>query len=150
MAGLIAVAAPGEIALAAGTAKTVLMITAAANHRDKLKEWGVAFDGVSVTAEPVQVKLQRYTTAGVFTALTPKIRKPAGAAETVQTTAGHTATTEPTAGDELASMEVHPQQGYHCMYQYGDEIELPGSGRVGIECTAPAVVNVRPFMVFEE
>jgi hypothetical protein len=73
-----------------------------------------------------------------------------GHTETIQTTASHTATAEPTAGDVLDAIEVHPQSGYEKIFPLGDEIIVPGGGRVGIECTAPAGVNVRAKIAFEE
>jgi hypothetical protein len=149
MARLNAVAQTAEIALTAATAKTVIQITAAANHRVAVLGWGVFFDGTSVTAEPVQVRLLRQTTAGTMTSLTP-VALDGDVALTLQTTAQHTATAEPTAGNVLDVIECHPQQGYEIKYPLGQEPILSGSGRVGIECTAPAGVNVRAKILFEE
>lgn len=148
MAGIDCVAQTVEIALTSATAKTVLQIVAPANQRLKIKGWGVFFDGVSSTAEPVQVRLLRQTTAGTMTALTP-VKLGAGS-ETIQATAQHTATAEPTAGDVLDPIEVHPQSGYEKQIPPDQRWEVPGGGRVGIECTAPAGVNVRAKIFFEE
>ena len=150
MAGLIIAATTTEVALVATTAKTVIQAVAAANHRIKILRWGVFFDGTSVTAEPVQVRLLRQTTAGTMTSLSPVLVAPAGAAETIQTTAQHSASAEPTAGDVLDVIEVHPQQGYEVIYPMGQEISVPGAGRIGIECTSPATVNVRAKFWIEE
>lgn len=148
MAGLYGVAQTAEVALAAAGIKTVLQIVAPANHRVKIRGWGVFFDGVSVTGEPVQVQLRLQTTAGTMTALTPVKTKPA--AETLLVTALSNATAEPTASDVLDIAEVHPQSSYEVQYGIGGEIELQGGGRIGIECTAPAAVNVRAKIHFEE
>jgi len=148
MAGLICVALTAEVALAAATAKTIMQIIAPANQRLKIKRWGVFFDGISGTAAAVEVRLLRQTDAGTVSALTPVSQ--AVATETVQTTAGHTATVEPTAGDILDMAEVHPQSGYEVIIPFDMPIEIPGGGRVGIECTAPAIVNVRAKIIFEE
>ena len=148
MAGLLCIALTTEVALAAATAKTIIQIIAPANHRLKIKRWGVFFDGISGTEEPVQVRLLRQTDAGTVSALTPVSQ--VVATETVQTTAGHTATVEPTAGDILDMAEVHPQSGYEVIIPFDMPIEIPGGGRVGIECTAPAIVNVRAKIIFEE
>ena len=149
MARLNAVAQTSEVALTAATAKTVIQITAAANHRVAVLGWGVFFDGTSVTAEPVQVRLLRQTTAGTMSALTP-VALDGDVALTLQTSAQHTATAEPSAGTVLDVCECHPQQGYEVKYPLGQEPILSGSGRVGIECTAPAGVNVRAKILFEE
>lgn len=138
----------GEIALTAATAKTVLQVVAPSNHKVIVKRWGVFFDGTSPTAEPVQVRLLRQTTAGTMSSATP--RKLGTDSETIQSTAQKTATVEPTAGDVLMPIEVHPQQGYAEILPYGDEYEIAGGGRIGIECTAPAGVNVRAYMACEE
>lgn len=141
--------APGEIALAAATAKTVLQVKAPANIRLKLLEWGVAFDGTNGAAEPVVVQLLRTTTDGTFTSYTP-LKVDDSLAETIQSTAGHTATAEPTAGDVLEQRNVHPQTSYEKIYSFGDEVKVGGGDRLAIKCTAPAVVNVVPYMKFEE
>ncbi|MGV1048219.1 MAG: hypothetical protein ACOYD4_06820 [Solirubrobacterales bacterium] len=148
MAGINAVAQTAEVALSAATVKTVMQVIAPTNQRLKLTEWSVSFDGISPTAEPVQVELLRQTTAGTVTGLTP-VKRSAGS-ETLQATASHTATAEPTAGDVLEAIEVHPQGGYAKVFPLGREIEVPGGTRIGIRCTAPATVNVRAVMAWEE
>jgi hypothetical protein len=70
--------------------------------------------------------------------------------EAVQATASHTATAEPTAGDVLDVVEVHPQSGFDCLLPPDLAIDVPGGGRLGIECTAPAGVNVRAKFWHEE
>ena len=149
MAAFQGIAATPETALVAATIKTVVQIVAPANHRVKVKSWGAYFDGVSPTAEPVQVRLIRQTTAGTMSALTPT-KRDNSLSETLLVTAQQNATVEPTAGDLLEAKEVHPQGGYEKIYPYGDEVIVGGGGRLGIECTAPANVNVRAEIVFEE
>lgn len=139
-----------EVALSAATAKTVLRVKAAANQRAKLKRWGVYFDGTSPTAEPVQVRLLRSTTDGTGTSNTGKIVSPAGAGETVQTTAIDNVSAEGTAGDVLDAKEVHPQAGFEIVFPADQQPDIAGGGRLGIECTAPAAVNARALMVIEE
>lgn len=149
MAAFQGAATTAEIALTAATAKTVLQLVAATNHRVKVLSWGVYFDGVTSTAEPVQVRLLRQTTAGTMTSLTP-VKRDNSLSETLLTTAQHTATAEPTAGDVLEAKEVHPQGGYEKLYPFGQEVIIGGGGRLGIELTAPAGVNVRAEVIFEE
>lgn len=150
MAAFIGIAQTAEVALAAASAKTVLQLVAASNHRVKLLGWGVFFDSTSVSAEPVQVIVVRQTTAGTMSANTPS-KMDDSLAETLQTTAQDNATVEPTTGsDELDMAEVHPQSGYEIRYPLGQEPIIGGGDRLGIVCTAPAVVNVRAKMIFEE
>lgn len=148
MADIFGIAQTSEVALAAATAKTIIQLVAPANHRVKITNWGVYFDGVSETAAPVEVVLMRQTTAGTMSSLTPVQKRPV--AETVQSTAQHTATAEPTSSDIIDMIEVHPQTGYEKIYTPGQEVVIAGGGRVAIVCTAPAIVNVRGKIEFEE
>jgi hypothetical protein len=135
MAGQVLIGQTAEILLTAATIRTVLQVLAPTNIRVKVKRWGVFFDGVSVTGEPVQVELLRQTTAGTMSALT-LVKKLNLGSETIQTTATHSATsTEPTASDIYDAKEVHPQQGYEYIFPLG---------------TAPANVNVRAVIELEE
>ncbi len=149
MAAFIGVANIAEQALVAATAETVLQLVAASNHRVKLLSWGLFFDGVVVTDAPVEVRLMRQTTAGTSAANTPR-KYDDSIAETLQTTARDAFTAEPTSGDVLEVFEIHPQQGILVMYPLTQEPIIGGADRIGIEVTAPQVVNARAFMKFEE
>jgi hypothetical protein len=149
MSAFIGLATTAEIALTAATAKTVIQIVAPANHRLKILAWGVYFDGTSVTAEPVLARLLRQTTAGTMSALTPT-KQDDSIADSLLTTAQHTATAEPTASDVLKRIEVHPQSGYEEQCPFSREYIVGGGDRVGVECTAPANVNVVAWIQFEE
>jgi hypothetical protein len=148
MAGLICIAQIGNVALAAATVKTVLQVAAPTHQRLKIKRWGVFFEGIVGTDAPVQVRLLRQTDAGTMSSLTP-VKQVAGS-ETVQATAQHTASGEPTAGDVIDVAEVHPQSGYEIIIPFDMPVEVPGGSRVAIECTAPDAVNARAKIVFEE
>ena len=148
MAGILGVVNTPSVALTAATAKTVLQLTAPANHRVKVLGWGVFFDGTNTAAVPVIVRVLRQTTSGTTTAITPLQVVPV--AETILTAAAHTATIEPTASDVIDEIACHPQQGFEVKFPMGQEIIIAGSGRLGIECNAPAGVNVRAKIFFEE
>jgi hypothetical protein len=148
MADIICIAQTPEIALAVATAKTVLQVTAATNHRVKILGWGVFFDGVNTAAEPVQVRVLRQTTAGTSSGLSPVPLRPA--TETLQSVCSYGHTVEPTASDVMDVIECHPQQGYEVKFPMGQEIIIGGGGRLGIECISPAVVNVRAKFFYEE
>jgi len=150
MAGLEFTAKPGsEIALSAAAAKTVLQVTAPANQRVKVKAWGVYFDGTSVSAEPVNIKLVRQTTAGTMSSVTPT-KTDDSLPETVQSVASVDASVEPTTTDVLHFINCHPQSGYQNDFGVIDEMFIKGGGRLAIICTAPAAVNVIPWMKCEE
>lgn len=149
MAGIKCAATTAEIALTAATAKTVIQLVAPTNQRLLVERYGVGFDGISTTAEPVQVRVCKQTTAGTMSSLTPVKRGDPGS-ETLQGTAQHTATVEPTITDVYDVFEVHPQTWVDILLPDGDEIPVPGGGRIGIECTAPATVNVRAKIWYTE
>jgi hypothetical protein len=149
MAGILCIAQTAEVALSAATERTVMQIVAATSHRVKVLRWGVFFDGKKSGNEPVQVTLLRQSSAGTMTSLSP-VNMGVGS-ETLQTTAQHSSTgTLPTAGDILDSCEVHPQSGYEVIFPIGQEIFVPGGGRLGINCNAVDAVNVRAKIIYEE
>jgi len=151
MAALICSVTTGEIALAAATAKKVLHLKAAANHRVKLLSWGCYFDGVSVTDAPVVVSMCEDTATGSITgtALT-EVKHDRGADETIQTAGLHTVTAGTSGDTAIKTIEVHPQQGYEFVAPMGQEYIIPGSVGVYWSITAPAVVNVTMYAVWEE
>lgn len=142
---------PAAIAVAVGAAKTLIQLVAPTNIRVKVLGWGVAFDGILTTGQPVGVRLLRQSTAGTMSALTPVNLN--SVSETIQSTAQHTATAEPTAGNVLFTGQIHPQQGIVIQYPYGQEIIVPGGGRLGLEVNIPAgqaTLNARAHMHCEE
>lgn len=122
------------------SAKTLLQLVAASNHAVKIDEISISFNGTSNTAEPIKVDVLRQTTAGTMSSLT-LVKDPDDWDETIQTTAQHTATAEPTASDVLLSEHVHPQQGYTWQAPFGREIKIGGGDRLGVRVTAPASVS---------
>ena len=149
MAGLKGRAVTSEIALSAATAKTIIQIVAASNHRVKVTEIWVSFDGVTSTDAPANIRILRQSTAGTMSALSP-VKHNDSDDETLQTTAQHTATVEPTAGDVLAHIHVHPQGGRLQPIHLADPLWIKGGGRIGVEITSPAAVNALATVAFEE
>jgi hypothetical protein len=150
MAALVGAINTAEVALTAATAKTVIQYAAPSTGQlVKLLGWGVFFDGVSGTAEPVRVRLLMQTTAGTMSALNIRAHNRSSNG-TFQGAAQTTATAEPTAGDVIESIEVHPQQGYEKIFPMGMEPILASGTRIGIECTAPAAVNALAKLTIEE
>lgn len=128
--------------IATGTAiKTLLQVVAAANHAIKVREISVSFKGVSNTDAPILVRVLRQSTAGTMSALTPVKSPNDDSDETLQVTAQHTATAEPTAGDVLKTELVHPQTGFLWQPRFGEEIKVGGGDRIGIDVTATVDVN---------
>lgn len=140
----------GQNGISTGTsAKTILQLIAAANHRVAIEELGISFRGIVNTDPPVLVEIVRQTTAGTVSAATPA-KKDASADETLQTTAGHTATVEPTTTDVLKRFSVHPQTGFVWQARPGDEIWIAGGGRIGIRVTTTTTQTVDVYADFEE
>lgn len=138
-----------EVAFTAATAKTLMLVHAPANHRLKLLEWGVYFDGTSSVAEPSEVELVRASASGTMSVLTPLKNDP-GITETIQASGMVNATVEPTVTSAFEPKEVHPQSGYEKAYGLGNEVKVEGGGYLGIRINAPANVNARGYMKFEE
>ena len=149
MAGVQANAVTGQVALAAATLKTVLQIVAAANHRVLLWAYYVSFEGVVTTDAPVFCELLRQSTAGTMSALTP-VKVNDGDNETLLTTALHTATAEPTAGDVLKKWFVHPQGRDVYIYPLTRPIVVLGGARLGIRFTAANAVDCIAGFEYEE
>ena len=148
MAGIKAVAQTAEVST--GTSKkTILQLVAAANHRVLVKELSISFDGTSNTAAPILVEIARQSTAGTMTSLTPA-KVDLDGDETLQTTAQHTATAEPTETDVLMAENVHPQGGYTWQAPFAGEIVINGGDRLGLAVTAGASVNAVARLGFEE
>lgn len=148
MAGVRVAAVTAEIST--GTSiKTLIQIVAAANHRVLVKEISVSFKGTSNTAAPILVRVLKQTTAGTMSALTPVLIDD-NADETVQTTAQHTATAEPTASSVKMTEEIHPQTGLIWQAPFGGELVIPGGQRLGIDVTAGADVSAIARVIFEE
>lgn len=151
MASIYSATSEGEEGLAAATAETVIALIGQTTVKAKLIEFGVSFDGVSTTAEPVQIRLIRATADGTGTAATVKPWDPDMTSN--QCTAKHSYSAEPTKeSTPLASWEVHPQSGIVVQYPLGREPTLDNAtgSIMCIECTAPATVNVLAYLVWEE
>lgn len=140
----------GVAGVTTGTsAKTILQLIAATNVRVALKRLSISFRGTSNTDTPVLVELLRQTTAGTMTAATPVSRQGIGT-ETIQTTAAHTASAEPTAGNVLYRLSVHPQTGAVIDFVGENEILIPGGGRLGVRVTAAQSQTADVQADFEE
>lgn len=141
---------------ATGTAlKTMLQIVTDSDAVSTIIEWGISFDGTNAAAAPIQVRLQRQTTAGTggTAGLVTKYANPASqpTANTTSLTApAGTWTGEPTAGDILGTWLVNPTSGIVIQYPLGREPTMDVSTRLAIVAVAAASVNAQPYIVFEE
>lgn len=149
MADLSLEAVSPKVAFSTSTI-TLLQIVAPTNQRLKIREWSVSFDGTSNTAAPIKVEVVRQTTAGTMSALT-LVKNDASQSETIQSSAQHTASAEPTTTDVMKSELVHPQQGFCWQAPFGGEIKVKGGERIGIRLVTPgAGANAEARFTFEE
>lgn len=126
----------GDVSYSTST-KTILQLVAAANHRVKVESIEIGFKGTSATEAPVLCELLVQSTAGTMSAATPvKLNDDDG--ETLQTTALHTATAEPTAGNVKWAVPIHPQTHRVITFAPGREIIINGGDRLGLRVNAPA------------
>jgi len=136
--------------VATGTsAKTMIQLIAAANHAIKITEFGVSFNGVNNTHEPILVDLLRQTTAGTMSSLT-LVKADDSGGDTLDTTAQHTATAEPTGSDVLRSLYVHPQTGAVVPVTDDAPIIVGAGDRLGLRVTAANDVSCAAHIAFEE
>jgi hypothetical protein len=147
--------AQGVTAAAAGTAKTVLNVIAAANRCVKVTEIGVGFIGNLGTAKPVLVELCTSTQAGAgsgSSAVTPAPTDP-GDATTVQATAAKGYTSEPTVLTPIRTWRVHPQAGLIVQFPLGREPRTDIAKAVCVRVTfesGETTSTVDAYVEFEE
>ena len=136
--------------VATGTsAKTLLQLIAAANHAIKVIELSIGFHGTNNTHEPILVQLIRQTDAGTMSALTLR-KADDSVSDSLDTTAQHTATAEPTSGDIVRSWTVHPQTGLTIQAHDLAPIIVGAGDRIGLVVTAANSVNADAYLCFEE
>ena len=140
-----------DVALTAATAKTILSVINSATGLIRVTEISGSFDGISSTAEPVTVELGLCTTTGAGTSTSHTIVQNRGPTRTVQATAKRNYTAEPSTITVIRQWLVHPQTGITVQFPLGREPEqITASQLILIRCTAPATVNARGHIEFEE
>lgn len=140
-----------DVALTAATAKTILSVINASNGLIRLTELSVSFDGTSSSAEPVTVELCSSTETTAGTATSHTIVQCRGSTRTVQATAKRNFTGEPTTLTVIRQWLVHPQTGITVQFPLGREPEqVTTADALLVRCTAPATVNARAHLEFEE
>jgi hypothetical protein len=138
MAGVLANVNSAEVTLAASTAKTVLQVKAASNHRVVIRNLRIMGKQAAGGTDPVvKVRLTRSTANfGTGTGATPQKNNP-NDDETIQTTASGNFTVEPTSPtDGGIWWEVQPQSGVIEFLPPGQEIIVPGGQAANFEATS--------------
>lgn len=147
MAGLLCSLVPsGGVSFTSGTAKTGIILTAPANHRLIITQFGASTTLASPTVAPGEMVVYRATTTGAFTALSPKLLCAGG--ESPLASGGYNATVEPTVGDILKVLRV--DRGYFEARPLDKPIVVPGGGRIAIKFTFSVGILIVPFIEYEE
>jgi len=144
----------GALALTGATAKTILSVISAANAINRITAFSVSFDGVTATAVPVLVELCYSTqaTAGTPTGGTFTPTQIRGATRTCQATGSRNYSAEPTVITTYLPFLVPAFMGSLTLqFPLGREPEqIVTADALLLRCTAPAAVNVRGWIEFEE
>ena len=146
MAGLLCSVNSGAIAYSAGTTKTALILTAPTNQRLQVVQYGFTTDLSSPTAVPGLLTIYKATTAGTFTAVTPRII--GAGSETPQAVAGYNATVEPTQGEIIRVSFL--DRGLWEARAIDLRLEVPGGTRLAFKIYTPSGINVIPWIEYEE
>lgn len=147
------VKAGAAIALTAATAKTVWNVINAANSLIKIVEFSVSFDGVTSSGVPALVELCSSTQATAGTpGSSPTPTQIRGPLRTVQATAGVNYSAEPTVLTPLKEWLIPVFNGSWTMqFPLGREPEqITTADALLLRITAPAAVNCRGYLEFEE
>jgi len=150
------------IALSAATAKTVAYINAAAANQPSIVEFSVSFDGVTASAVPALIEIVYGTKASNSTpgtgstSFTP-LQVRGWPAQTSAQTAANNCSSEPTVLTAVKQWLLTPNGGLLVIQSpLGREPTAVASGtslsgnQVGLRVTAPAVVNTRGYIEYEE
>ena len=151
-AGFVATSGAAQ-ALAAATAKTILAVVPSTGRTLTVTELSVSFDGVTASAVPVLVELCTSTQATAGTSTGGTISQVRGRPTTVGATSAINYTVEPTVLTATRQWLVTPNGGlYTVQFPLGREPEADATTikAVALRITAPAIVNVRGYVEFEQ
>ncbi len=125
---------------AASTSKTLAQLVTASTAQVRIIELSVSTTDTTTTDSPVEVILQRQTTAGTASAGT--VSNDSIGAPTAQTTAQTNFTAEPTSGAVLRRWKIPVNGGLvYCVWPYGREPEMDVSTRLGVTITSGGTIT---------
>lgn len=129
-----------EITLSASVGPiTLVQLVAPSNQRVEVVGADVSMNGVTSSDPPVLFEILTQSTAGTMSALTPGKVNPSDS-ESVQSTAQHTAVSEPTAGTVICGEYISSLTGGFIPLPNG-VIPVAGAGRLGIRYTSGALTG---------
>lgn len=145
MAAYLYSASADAVALTAAR-KTVIQVATPAAIAIDIVGIDITFDGVSASAVPVLVTLERQASAGTGgVALTagwgPNPIDPSVPATTCTVLKGPWATTEPVLTSVYKAWRISPTSGLSYLFPLGQEPKVPASSWVALTVTPAAAVN---------
>lgn len=138
-------------ALAAATAKTAIQLATSTTNVNLIVGVDITFDGVSASAVPVLVQLGKPTAAGSGgSAFTPLVVTPTAVAAASGSSARVNDTTPGASFVVHQQWYIPPTSGFSIQFPLGREIAMRVSEFWELLLTAPAIVNYRANVWFEE
>jgi hypothetical protein len=136
------------VALAAGTAKSVLSVIAPAQFGVDLIGYRIGFDGVTAANTPVLVEVVTFTTDGTGTGGT--VNQAYGRSITAGFTSKYNYSVEPTTATAVDAYRLTPNGGA-IVYDYPRDRtpDCAVSNLIVLRLTAAQIVNVTATMIFE-
>lgn len=152
MASIYSATSEGENALVADTQEGILWLMGVTTTTARIIEWGVSFDGVVATAQPIRVGLFRVTNAGTTPTATVEMAWDIGSPAAACIAAKGFATPPTFTSTPLCEYNVHPQSGLIVQYPLGREptIDNVTTDGLGVYCTSNSVVNALATIIWEE
>lgn len=139
MAGSEFTVSSGNLGTTAGGTKVAVFVKAGTSQRVIVKGWWAFFKGAVVTDEPVICQLIRLTSDGAGGSSATLNEIDADIATFRAAATKGTFSTEPTAGEILKEVNVHPQAGYEIQ---ADKLAvMAGGGRIGVRYVMPSGQN---------
>lgn len=133
-----------------GTApKTLIQLIAAANHGIELAEMHIGFHGLINSHKPITVTLERQDGDGTMSELT-LVKNNDSVTDSLDTTAQHTATVEPTSDGVVRTWTVHPQTGLSIAFPADTRPKVGAGDRMGLVVHAENDVTADACLVFRE
>ena len=128
------------VAVAASTTKTILQISAAANHRVKVERIRISGDSVVAADIPVEWVLYRQTALATGTAMAP-VPYDEDATEVIQADGIQGASSEPAGTTKVWGGFISPLGSYDIVFPPGRELYISGGSWLGVTALTPNDIN---------
>lgn len=141
----------GSQALTSNTARTVLQVTAAANHAVRLISLNIGTTSEDNTNQPIKVQLIRQSNDGSGSSSVTITKADNGLSHTFDATGKSGFTSEPTSGDVIFETTFHPQAGLTMPFHaIGLDLVVHDATICGVVLTSKAALNAFTTLAIEE